>query len=144
MLYEVITKALLELAKIGEAAGLEVTTHTSHERPVADAVISRAMDVDPMFVVKGTHYHSPAERATFAVITSYSIHYTKLYDEEAHRGIAQQELKIAVHELCQPGGSSDNVFRIVVEFDDCQNSLAHSILPRIQYRSSTQPPPIRG
>ena len=59
-------KALLELAKIGEAAGLEVTTHTSHERPVADAVISRAMDVDPMFVVKGTHYHSPAERATFA------------------------------------------------------------------------------
>jgi universal stress protein E len=59
-------KALLELAKIGEAAGLEVTTHTSHERPVADAVIARAMDVDPMFVVKGTHYHSPAERATFA------------------------------------------------------------------------------
>jgi universal stress protein E len=59
-------KALLELAKIGEAAGLEVTIHTSHERPVADAVISRAMDVDPMFVVKGTHYHSPAERATFA------------------------------------------------------------------------------
>ena len=59
-------KALLELAKIGEAAGLKVTTHTSHERPVADAVISRAMDVDPMFVVKGTHYHSPAERATFA------------------------------------------------------------------------------
>ena len=59
-------KALLELARIGEAAGLEVTTHTSHERPVADAVIARAMDVDPMFVVKGTHYHSPAERATFA------------------------------------------------------------------------------
>jgi len=59
-------RALLDLAKIAEASGLKVTTHTSHERPVADAVISRAMDIDPMFVVKGTHYHSPAERATFA------------------------------------------------------------------------------
>jgi universal stress protein E len=59
-------KALLDLAKIAEASGVAVTSHTSHERPVADAVISRAMDVDPMFVVKGTHYHSPAERATFA------------------------------------------------------------------------------
>ena len=59
-------KALLDLAKIAEAAGVAVTTGTSHERPVADAVISRAMEVDPMFVVKGTHYHSPAERATFA------------------------------------------------------------------------------
>ena len=59
-------KALLELAKIGQAAGVAVTTGTSHERPVADAIISRAMDLDPMFVVKGTHYHSPAERATFA------------------------------------------------------------------------------
>ena len=59
-------KALLNLAKIAESSGLKVTTGTSHERPVADAVISRAMDVDPKFVVKGTHYHSPAERATFA------------------------------------------------------------------------------
>ncbi len=59
-------KALLDLAKIAESSGLKVTTRTSHERPVADAVVSRAMDVEPMFVVKGTHYHSPAERATFA------------------------------------------------------------------------------
>jgi len=59
-------KALFDLAKIAEASGLKVATRTSHERPVADAVISRAVDIDPMFVVKGTHYHSPAERATFA------------------------------------------------------------------------------
>ncbi len=59
-------KTLLELAQTAEAAGLQVQTHTTHERPVADAIISRAMNVDPMFVVKGTHYHSPAERATFA------------------------------------------------------------------------------
>lgn len=60
------TKALADLAKTAESSGLKVTTHTSHERPVADAIISRAADVDPKFVVKGTHYHSPAERATFA------------------------------------------------------------------------------
>ena len=58
--------ALADLGKLAESYGLKVTTHTSHERPVADAVIARAMDLDPMFVVKGTHYHSPAERATFA------------------------------------------------------------------------------
>ena len=59
-------KALQDLAKTAESSGLKATTHTSHERPVADAIIARAMDLDPMFVVKGTHYHSPAERATFA------------------------------------------------------------------------------
>src|SRR5210317_1262314 len=63
---EAQANALLKLANTAEEAGLKVTTHTSHERPVADAIISRAMDLDPMFVVKGTHYHSPAERATFA------------------------------------------------------------------------------
>ena len=59
-------KALQELAGKAEAAGVAVTTHTSHERPVADVIIARAMELDPMFVMKGTHYHSPAERATFA------------------------------------------------------------------------------
>jgi universal stress protein E len=63
---EAQTKALLDLAETARSSGLKVTTHTSHERPVADAIISRAMELDPMFVVKGTHYHSPAERATFA------------------------------------------------------------------------------
>jgi universal stress protein E len=59
-------KALLDLAETARSSGLMVTAHTSHERPAADAIISRAMELDPMFVVKGTHYHSPAERATFA------------------------------------------------------------------------------
>ena len=58
--------ALRDLAKTAESSGLKVITHISHERPVADGIISRAMDLEPMFVVKGTHYHSPAERATFA------------------------------------------------------------------------------
>ena len=59
-------RALHDLAKSAGTSGLDVRTHTSHERPIADAIISRAMELDPMFVVKGTHYHSPAERATFA------------------------------------------------------------------------------
>ena len=59
-------KALLELAGSVSSAGVNVTTHTSHERPVADAIIARAVDIEPQYVVKGTHYHSPAERATFA------------------------------------------------------------------------------
>jgi universal stress protein E len=36
-----------------------------HERPISDAIISKAMDSNPTFIVKGTTYHSPADRATF-------------------------------------------------------------------------------
>ena len=44
---------------------INITTNISHERPISDAIIARALECEPMFVVKGTHYHSPAERATF-------------------------------------------------------------------------------
>lgn len=43
---------------------LKVEAKILHERPVADAIISMALDSDPAFVVKGTSYHSSAERAT--------------------------------------------------------------------------------
>jgi len=45
--------------------GLTVTTSISHERPASDAIVARALECEPIFVVKGTAYHSPAERATF-------------------------------------------------------------------------------
>ena len=48
------------------AEGLKVTSTISHDRPAADAIIAAALETEPRFVVKGTHYHSPAERATFA------------------------------------------------------------------------------
>lgn len=51
---------------IGSDDSISVTTAISHDRPASDAIIAAALDLEPRFVVKGTHYHSPAERATFA------------------------------------------------------------------------------
>jgi universal stress protein E len=54
-----------ELGAIAEDAGVKVTTAVLDERPIADAIIERALQNRPRFVVKGTHYHSAAERAIF-------------------------------------------------------------------------------
>jgi universal stress protein E len=59
-------EALQELAQVGEAEGIVVTTVTNHERPVADVIVARAHEIDPVYVIKGTRYHTSAERATFA------------------------------------------------------------------------------
>jgi len=45
--------------------GLTVSTSIVHERPASDAIIAKCLEIDPVIVVKGTAYHSPAERATF-------------------------------------------------------------------------------
>ena len=44
---------------------LDVEASVLHQGPVSDAIISKAKDSDPAFVVKGTSYHSPADRAMF-------------------------------------------------------------------------------
>jgi universal stress protein E len=54
-----------ELAGPPREAGIEVTTEVLEERPIADGVLHRAVDLDPRFVVKGTQYHSTAERSIF-------------------------------------------------------------------------------
>ena len=54
-----------QLAESAEAAGITVRTSISHERPEADMVIARAEECDAVLVVKGTHWHSPTERASF-------------------------------------------------------------------------------
>ncbi len=59
-------KLLDDYAETARARGFTVTTAVSHERPVADAIIMHADKLAPRMVVKGTHYHTPAERATFA------------------------------------------------------------------------------
>ena len=60
-------EALLErLAEAAEAAGVSVQKSISHERPEADMIVDKAEDCDALFVVKGTHWHSPTERASFA------------------------------------------------------------------------------
>ncbi len=45
--------------------GLTITTSILHDRPASDAIIAKCLDSEPVMVVKGTAYHSPAERATF-------------------------------------------------------------------------------
>ena len=70
---EAITAAqeqiLEELTMQANGGGnLSIHTSISHERPASDAIIAAAIEVGPRFVVKGTHYHSPAERATFAEV----------------------------------------------------------------------------
>jgi universal stress protein E len=54
-----------DLAGPPRAAGLEVTTDVLEERPISDAVLHRAININPRFVVKGTQYHSAAERSIF-------------------------------------------------------------------------------
>jgi universal stress protein E len=56
---------LKELAEAVAGEDLAVTTSITHERPASDAIVAIALDREPRFVVKGTAYHSPAERARF-------------------------------------------------------------------------------
>lgn len=57
---------LQELVTSAERAGVAVTASISNERPEADMIAEKAAACDAVFVVKGTHYHSPSERASFA------------------------------------------------------------------------------
>ena len=45
--------------------GIDVTTGVLEERPVGDAIVKLAMELNPRYVMKGTEYHSTAERAIF-------------------------------------------------------------------------------
>lgn len=57
---------LQQLAESAEKTGVQVRTSISHERPEADMIIAQAEECDAMLVVKGTHWHSPTERASLA------------------------------------------------------------------------------
>lgn len=65
-IHEAQDQVLADYADTAKAGGITVRTAVSHERPVADAIVARAMELEPRFVVKGTRYHSAVERATFA------------------------------------------------------------------------------
>lgn len=56
---------LEELAQSVSGQNLKITHAVLDDRPAADAIIARALEVEPRFVVKGTEHHSPAERARF-------------------------------------------------------------------------------
>jgi universal stress protein E len=50
------------MAQDARKKGVTVTTDVLNQRPVADGVLARALDSSPKFVIKGTRYHSDAER----------------------------------------------------------------------------------
>lgn len=54
-----------ELAAPAREADIDLTLDVLEERPVGDAILARALDMNPRFVVKGTEYHSDARRAIF-------------------------------------------------------------------------------
>lgn len=56
---------LEELAQSVSGQNLKITHAVLDDRPASDAIIARALEVEPRFVVKGTEHHSPAERARF-------------------------------------------------------------------------------
>ena len=54
-----------DFASDARGRGITVSTDVLEERPVADAILQIALDMQPRYVVKGTEYHSVAERAIF-------------------------------------------------------------------------------
>lgn len=54
-----------DLAAPVRGGNLDVDTEILEERPVADAVLQRALEIEPLMLVKGTSYHSQARRAIF-------------------------------------------------------------------------------
>jgi universal stress protein E len=54
-----------DIAAGAKERGVNVTTDILDERPAADAIVNLALEMDPRYVVKGTEYHSVAERAIF-------------------------------------------------------------------------------
>jgi universal stress protein E len=54
-----------DIATPAKDRGITVTTDILDERPVADAILHVALEIEPRYVVKGTEFHSIAERAIF-------------------------------------------------------------------------------
>jgi universal stress protein E len=61
-------EAIAEMTAIVEKAGVRVEVSRSSERHVAKLVRREADARQPMYVIKGTHYHTPSERASLASV----------------------------------------------------------------------------
>ena len=59
------TAMIEELADNVRATDIEVTTGILDDRPIAEAIVNQVNERRPRILVKGTHYHSSAERAIF-------------------------------------------------------------------------------
>lgn len=59
-------KAMLdEFVEAARETGATVSGEVVDERPISEAVLQKALDLNPEYVLKGTHYHSVAERSIF-------------------------------------------------------------------------------
>ena len=65
-IHAVQDEAIAELRAFVEKAGVSVEVTESGERHVAGLVRREADARQPMYVVKGTHYHTPTERASMS------------------------------------------------------------------------------
>jgi universal stress protein E len=54
-----------DLASNARETGIHVSTGVLEERPVAEGILHRVRENMPRYLMKGTHYHSAAERALF-------------------------------------------------------------------------------
>jgi universal stress protein E len=59
-------EAIAEMVAFVEKAGVRVEVNRSGDRHVAEVIRREAAARQPMYVVKGTHYHTPSERASLA------------------------------------------------------------------------------
>lgn len=59
------TAMIEELADNIRATDIEVNTGILEDRPIAEGIINQVNERRPRMLVKGTHYHSSAERAVF-------------------------------------------------------------------------------
>lgn len=59
-------EAIDQLVARVESAGLRVEADRSNNKHVADVIRREAAARQPRYVIKGTHYHSPTERASLA------------------------------------------------------------------------------
>lgn len=63
-IHAVQDEAIAEMVASVERAGVSVEASKSGDRHVADLVRQEADARQPMYVIKGTHYHTPSERAS--------------------------------------------------------------------------------
>ena len=61
-------EAIAEMVAFVERAGVRVEVNRSSDKHVADLVRREAHARQPMYVLKGTHYHTPSERASLASV----------------------------------------------------------------------------
>lgn len=59
-------EAMAEMTAVAEMSGVKVEVNRSNDRHLAELIRREAAARKPMYVVKGTHYHTPSERASFA------------------------------------------------------------------------------